>query len=138
MNKILKVFLVFGLCIGLTGCGGKKDNTKLSDKEVQAYLEDEGYIFEVSDLSSSVNTHYVIIRNDTIWIQKIDNPYTGLMLTFKDNDINSEHADIINKEENETSIQKEQYDAYINWLDTHGLTKVQLQNVLDYYDANNK
>lgn len=117
----------------------KKDNTDLIPFEVIEYLEDAGYQFEVQDYEHMYTTHYIILRNDDegIWIQKIDDELVGTMLSFNNKQINDEFADMTSKSANETKEERQQYRAYINWLDDMGLTKMQLVRALDFYDSIN-
>lgn len=139
MKRVLSIFVLMCLCIGLVGCSSEKDNSKLTSEELQKYLVNEGYEFTIKDYTT---THYVILTSEIdgeedVRIQQIDNQYIGPMMTFKKANINEEHANILDKEDNETRLEKEQYDAYIDWLDENGITKIQLQNLLEHYDLNN-
>lgn len=137
MKRVWYSFVVLCICAVMSGCGGKAiDHTKLKDEEVQQYLEKEGYEFKVDTMTSKVTTRYTVIRNDEIWIQKVDNPYTGEMMSFKNEKVNDELADILNKNKNETQLKKDQYKAYLEWLDLHGITDSQTKQVLEYYDEN--
>lgn len=117
----------------------QQDNTNLTTFEVMEYLQSNGYKFEVEDYTYIYTTHYVILRNDAdgIWIQKIINDLTGTYLTFKNDLINDEHANITSEAANETEDKKQQYKAFLNWLEDMGLTKRQLNDVLDLYDEIN-
>lgn len=114
----------------------KEDNTDLTSFEVIEYLEDKGYTFETDDLTNIYTTHYIILRNDDegIWIQKVINELIGTMLNFKNEQINEEFADMTSESANATKEEQQQYDAYINWLDDMGLTKMQIVEALDFYD----
>lgn len=136
-KKLFGLCVIFGLCLGLLGCNNKKDNSELNSKELQSYLESEGFTFKIDDVTSKVTTHYVICYTDDIWIQQIDNPYLGPMSSFKNVKVNDDFADILDKEMNKTRPEKEQYDAYLDWLDKNGIEKTQIQDVLQYYDENN-
>lgn len=117
----------------------KKDNTNLTSFEIIEYLENEGYTFEIQDYENIYTTHYIILRNDDegIWIQKVINELIGTMLSFKNEQINEEFADITSESSNETKEEQQQYEAYINWLADMGLTKMQLVEALDFYDSMN-
>lgn len=137
-----KIILVALMCLCIVGCGSngkdkdkKIDNTDLSSKEVQEYLEKEGYEFLVSD---NENTQYTIISKDNIWIQKIVNNYIGNFVTFQNDKINDEHASIVDEKENDTDELKEQYNGFLKWLESVGLDKSQITDVLDYYDSENR
>ena len=115
----------------------KQDNTALSSYEVVTYLESKGYTFETQDFMQTYLTHYIILKNDSegIWIQKIDNELTGIMLRNKNSQINDEFADMTGEHANETKEEQQQYEAYINWLKDMGLTKMQLVDALNFYDS---
>lgn len=115
----------------------KRDNTNLSSYEIITYLESKGYSFETQDVIQTYLTHYIILRNDSegIWIQKLDNELVGTMLSFKNDQINDEFADMTSESSNETKEKQQQYKAFINWLEDMGLTKMQLINALNFYDA---
>lgn len=115
----------------------KQDNSSLVSFEVIQYLEERGYTFEVQDYTYIYTTHYIILKNDDegIWIQKIVDELTGTMLSFKNKQINNEFADITSESANETKEEQQQYEAYINWLEDMGLTKMQVVDALDFYNA---
>ena len=117
----------------------KQDNTNLTTFEVMDYLQSNGYTFKIEDYTYIYTTHYIILRNDDdgIWIQKIINDLTGTYLTFKNDLVNDEHANITSEAANETEDKKQQYEAFLNWLEDMGLTKKQLNDVLNLYDEIN-
>lgn len=135
----LSVIIVFLLLIMLFDNAkiGKQDNSDLNSFEVIEYLEKKGYTFEIQDYTYTYSTHYVVLRNDDegIWIQKIINELTGTMLSFKNDQINDEFADITSESANKTKEEEQQYEAYLNWLKDMGLTKMQLVDALDFYDT---
>lgn len=114
-----------------------QDNTDLNSYEVVKYLESKGYTFETQDFMQTYLTHYIILRKDSdgIWIQKLNNELIGIMLSFKNSLINDEFADMTSESANETKEEQQQYEAYMNWLEDMGLTKMQLVDALDFYDA---
>lgn len=134
--SILVIFLLFVIFANNIKIG-KEDNTDLTAFEVIEYLEDKGYMFETQDDTNIYTTHYIILRNDNegIWIQKLDNELIGTMLSFKNDQINDEFADMTSESANETKEEQQQYEAYMNWLEDMGLTKMQLIDALDFYDA---
>ena len=116
---------------------GKQDNTDLTSFEVIEYLENEGYTFETQDYTYIYTTHYIILRNDEegIWIQKIISEISDNQVTFRNKQINDKSADMTSESANETKEEQQQYEAYMNWLEDMGLTKMQLVDALDFYDA---
>lgn len=133
---IILLFIVFSNIVKI----GKQDNTDLSPFEVIEYLEDKGYMFETQDYTYIYTTHYIILRNDEegIWIQKIISEISDNQLTFRNKQINDESADMTSESTNETKEEQQQYEAYLNWLEDMGLTKMQLVDALDFYDSMNK
>ena len=131
---IVLIFIIFSSNIKI-----EKDNTDLNSYEVVKYLESKGYTFETQDFMQTYLTHYIILRNDNegIWIQKLDNELIGTMLSFKNDQINDEFADMTSESANETKEEQQQYEAYLNWSEDMGLTKMQLVDALDYYDNMN-
>ena len=130
---IILMFIIISSSIKIK----KQDNINLSSYEVITYLESKGYSFETQDFIQTYLTHYIILRNDSegIWIQKLDNELVGTMLSFKNDQINDKFADMTSESANETKEEQQQYKAYINWLNDMGLTKMQLIDALDFYDA---
>ncbi|MBS6374698.1 MAG: hypothetical protein KH431_08865 [Erysipelotrichaceae bacterium] len=137
MKKVFTALICAIMVLGMAACSNKDDNTKLSNSEVVELLEKKGYKFNISD---EEETHYVYFTNinkddeSYIWVQKYDNTYVGTNYTFSKEDVNEKHANIIDKEENDSKDEKLQYDAYLDWLNEMGLKKSQIINVLDYYD----
>lgn len=131
---ILVLLLILSLYIILIN--KKVDKSDLLEVEVLQYLEDKGYTFDVEDYTYIYTTHYIILRNDEegILIQKIVNDITGTHLSFNNKQINDEFADITSESANTTIEEKEQYQAYLYWLEDMGLTKIQITNTLDFYD----
>lgn len=134
---VLICIIVVLLFLLFSGNINTKDNSNLSSSEVIEYLENEGYTFETEDYADLYPTHYIILRNDNegIWIQKLTNELVGTMLSFKNDQINDEFADITSESANETTQEEQQYEAYENWLKDMGLTKMQLVDALDFYDT---
>ena len=132
---VILLFIIFSNNVKI----GRQDNTDLTSFEVIEYLENEGYTFETQDYTHIYTTHYIILRNDSegIWIQKIDDELIGTMLSFKNDQINDEFADMTSESTNETKEEQQQYEAYMNWLEDMGLTKMQLVNSLEFYDSMN-
>ena len=59
-------------------------------------------------------------------------------MTFDDDSINDEMADLITISENDSKEKQEQYEAYKSWMEYYNITKTQLSEMLDTYYNNNK
>ena len=115
------------------------DGSKLNNDELYELFKDEGYSIEITKFSDSPSTTYIILENKTegITIQRIYNNYVGNLMTFDDDSVNNEMADLLYPDENKTEEEKQQYKAYQSWLNYYNITKTQLSQMLDnYYDEN--
>ncbi len=113
----------------------KINNSNLTDEEVIEYLEGKGYNFQKLLYLDSGVFYTIIENNDNVYIQKILSPHMTLY-TFKNNDYNDEHANIVNLSDNDND-EDIQYSAYQKWLQEINLNDNQIISVLDYYDENN-
>ena len=114
----------------------KEEISKYTAREVVEYLEEQGYEFE--NMESTVGTYttkyvYVSNKDNGIIFQKFVNPLIGSNYSWKNNDINSEWADIRSTYENDKLEEKRQYWAYEKWLEYEGLTSKQITDALDYH-----
>ena len=131
---VLVLFLVFFIPNQIQK-SKKIDATNYSSFELIDMFEQEGYNIEI--YTSGQYTVYVNLENNKegITIQRIYNNLVGNMMTFDDDSINDEMADLINTSENNTVEKKQQYEAFENWLKKYNITKLQISNMLDtYYD----
>lgn len=111
------------------------DASGYSSLELIDMFNQEGY--DIKIYTSGQYTVYVTLENDSegITIQRIYNSLVGNMMTFDDNSINDEMADLIDTSENDTPEKEQQYNAFENWLENYNITKLQISDMLDtYYD----
>ncbi len=113
----------------------KIDASNYSSLELIDMFEKEGYSIEI--YTSGQHTTYVNLENDSegITFQRIYNTLIGNLMTFDDDSINNEMADLIDISENDTVEKEQQYEAFENWLEKYNITKLQISDMLDtYYD----
>lgn len=111
------------------------DASSYSSSELINMFNQEGYNIRIR--TSGQYTVYIILENETegITIQRIYNSLVGNMMTFDDDSINDEMADLIDTSENDTPEKEQQYEVFENWLKKYNITKLQVSNMLDtYYD----
>ena len=115
------------------------DGSKMNDEELLKMFEKEGYSIDITTRNTSVTTTYILLTNTTegITIQRMYNPYIGTQMTFRDENVNDEYADLLYSEDNDTNEKKRQYKAYQSWLEKYNITKTQLSDMLDRYYAEN-
>lgn len=121
------------------------DGSKMNDAELLEMFQKENYniklekIISLSSPTYSDNCVYVIFENERegIRIQRILNTLVGTLMTYEDDSINDERADLLQLSRNDTKEEQEQYDAFLSWLKKYNITKTQLSNMLDYYYYNN-
>lgn len=112
------------------------DASNMSYSELLQMFEEEGYKFELTSLDDIL---YITLKNssDGITIQRIPNTLVGTLMTFYDNTINGEIADLIDTSKNDTKGKENQYKAFKNWLNYYNLSEMQLCTMLDkYYQTN--
>ena len=136
---ILTVSMIFILKPKKTNNAKQIDASKLNSDELIELFKDEGYSIEITKFSDTPSTTYVILENKTegITIQRIYNKYIGNLMTFDDDSINDEMADLLYPDSNETEGEKRQYKAYQSWLNNYKITKTQLSDMIDNYYNNN-
>ena len=111
------------------------DASDFSSSELIKMFDEEGY--EIKIYTSGEYTTYVNLENNEegITIQRIYNDLIGTLMTFDDDSINNEMADLIDTSENDTVEKEQQYEAFENWLKKYNITKLQVSDMLDtYYD----
>ena len=111
------------------------DTSNYSYSELVAMFNQEGY--EITIHTSGQYTVYIVLENNEegVTIQRIYNNLIGNLMTFDDDSINDEMADLIDTSENDTPEKQQQYKAFENWLNKYNLTKYKISNMLDtYYD----
>lgn len=111
------------------------DASDFSSSELIKMFDEEGY--EIKIYTSGEYTTYVNLENNEkgITIQRIYNDLIGTLMTFDDDSINNEMADLIDTSENDTVEEEQQYEAFENWLKKYNITKLQVSDMLDtYYD----
>ena len=113
------------------------DASKMSSSELLDMFKSEGYEIRLTNLDGIL---YIILENekDGITIQRILNTLVGTLMTFDDDSINNEMADLITISENDSKERQEQYKAYKSWIEYYNVTKTQLSGMLDEYYENNK
>lgn len=113
------------------------DGSKMSSSELLDMFKSEGYEIRLTNLDGTL---YIILENeiDGITIQRIPDTLIGTLMTFNDDSINDEMADLITISENDSKEKQEQYKAYKSWMEYYNITKSQLSEMLDEYYKNNK
>lgn len=113
------------------------DGSEMSSSELLEMFKQEGY--EVEIYKSGNTTIYVNLENEKegITIQRIYNTYIGNLMTFDDDSINDETADLIDTNKNDTILKEQQYEAYENWIRKYNITKLQISEMLDSYYSEN-
>lgn len=135
---ILAILLVLAIIIIIVPKTQKTksiDGSEYSSYELINMFEEESYTFEI--WTSGEYTTYIILENESegITIQRIYNDLVGTSMTFDDDTINDDMADLIDTSNNDTVEKKQQYEAFENWLDSFNITKLQVSETLDtYYD----
>ena len=132
---IMLVFIVIALTFSKIIKPQKIDASNYSSYELVDMFNKEGYHIEI--YTSGEYTIYVNLENskEGITIQRIYNNLIGNQMTFDDDSINEEMADLIDTSENDTVEKEQQYEAFENWLKKYNITKLQISNMLDtYYD----
>lgn len=146
MKKKIILLMIIVLALFITaGCDKnnkiKEDKSQYTSSQVIEFLEEEGFTFKVSTKQTLIGkdskTTYAYDNNSTIWIQKIDDPYIGILYNWHNSDLNDEYAEIKNTYKNEEYEEEQQYREYQKWLKYYGLTNKQIIDALDYYDENN-
>ena len=115
------------------------DGSKLNNDELYELFKEEGYSIRITTYSDTLSTTYVVLENKTegITVQRIYNKYVGNLMTFDDNSVNDEMADLLYPDKNETEKEKQQYKVYQSWLKNYNITKTQLTEMMDnYYNKN--
>ena len=115
------------------------DGSKMNNDELYELFKDEGFSIRITKFSDTPSTTYVVLENKTegITVQRIYNKYVGNLMTFDDDSVNDEMADLLYPNKNETEEEKQQYKAYQSWLSHYNITKTQLSEMIDnYYDKN--
>lgn len=132
---IMLVFIVIVLTFSKIIKSQKIDASNYSSFELIDMFNQEGY--EIKIYTSGQYTIYVNLENskEGVTIQRIYNNLIGNQMTFDDDSINEEMADLIDTSENDTVEKEQQYVAFENWLKKYNITKLQISNMLDtYYD----
>ena len=115
------------------------DGSKMNNDELYEMFKDEGYSIEITRFSHNPSTTYAVLENKTegVTIQRIYNKYVGNLMTFDDDSVNDDMADLLYPDRNDTEEKKRQYKAYQSWLNNYNITKTQLSDMIDnYYDSN--
>lgn len=112
------------------------DGSNMSYDELIHMFEKEGYIFKLRKLDTTL---YITLENNKkgITIQRIPDTLVGTLMTFEDNSINYEMANLLDTNENNTKEKKQQYEAFLSWLNYYNISKIQLCSMLDNYYTNN-
>lgn len=113
------------------------DGSNLSTSELLEMFYQEGYEVELINIDGTL---YINLENERegITIQRIPDTLVGTLMTFDDDSINDEIADLITLSRNDTKGKQQQYEAYKNWMEYYNITKAQLTKMLDTYYNNNK
>lgn len=112
------------------------DGSNMSPSELTEMLKSEGYELSIINIDGTIS---VDLENEMngITFQKIYNTLLGTMMTYDDDSINDEMADLIELDRNNTDDKQAQYRAYESWMKKYNITKTQLSKIMDdYYDEN--
>lgn len=134
---IMVIGIIVFLSINSATKERKLDRSKMSSSELLEMFENEGYEIKMSNIDGTL---YINLENerDGITIQRIPDTLIGTLMTFDDDSINDEMADLITISENDSKEKQEQYEAYKSWMEYYNITKTQLSEMLDMYYNNNK
>lgn len=115
----------------------KIDTSNFTSREIKEYLEEQGYEFTTDTMTNFYTTIYTMIEKESegITILKIENPLTGIEYSFKNLSCNDEYANISSKAANDEIDEENQYKAFLDWLEDLNLTKLQIINVMDYFQS---
>ena len=133
---IIVILFLFFFILNQVEESQKIDASNYSSTELIDMLEEDGYKINLYYRNSTyISTIYIILENEKegITIQRIYNTAIGNIMTFDDDSINDEMADLINTSENDTPEKEQQYKAFENWLEKYNITKLQISNMLDTY-----
>lgn len=139
--SIIIFLLVIGfiICFVITKPKDKPsiDASKLSNVELLEMFNQEGYKIEMTNIDGTL---YLMLKNkkEGITIQRIPNTLVGTLMTFGDDSINDEMADIITLSSNDTKEKEQQYKAFKSWLEYYNVSKTRISEMLDDYYGDNK
>lgn len=114
------------------------DCSAMSSSELLETFKQEGYEIKIYESGSSTVYVNLVNTKEGITLQRIYNTYLGNLMTFDDNSINDQMADLIDTSENDTPLKQQQYEAFENWLKKYNITKSQISEMLDTYYEKNK
>lgn len=145
MKKLLKVFLVLFLAIGIIGCGGKNN---LTAKEVYELLIEEGFQYKKSSMDlgeQEMIFHELNKENITLSFIEFSSWETTTM-TYNDELINGKNYFIDvqgdnlaeTDSNNETSESKAQYESLQKFCKDLNLSEQQIKDALTYMKDNAK
>jgi hypothetical protein len=145
MKKLLKVFLVLFLAIGIIGCGGKNN---LTAKEVYELLIEEGFQYEKSSMElgeQEMIFHELNKENITLSFIEFSSWETTTM-TYNDELINGKNYFIDvqgdnlaeTDSNNETSESKAQYESLQKFCKDLNISEQQIKDALTYMKDNAK
>lgn len=136
---LLSVVIYFVLSSNNSNKQNNIDGSEMTSSELKNMFEAEGYDFRITEFAGQKST-YIILENKKsgITVQRIINTLLGTLMTFDNDSINDEMADLITLSDNDTDGKKQQYKAFKSWLNYYNITQTQLSNMLDYYYSNNK
>lgn len=138
ISLIVIVLLLIVLIVGFIVKPKQKiDGSSMTSSELIEMLESENYEINLTNIDKYT---YIELNNklEGITIQKIPNTLSGTLMTFDDDTINDQMADILNISSNNTDEEQEQYNAFKSWLKYYNVTKEQISDMLDYYYNINK
>lgn len=133
---LLLIIIILFLVLNKNISNSKIDASNMSYDELVKMFENQKYIFELTNLDGYL---YISLINldKGITIQRIPDTLVGTLMSFHDEKINDEFADILYISENDTKEKETQYEAYENWLKYYNISELQLCNLLDnYYEQN--
>ncbi len=145
MKKLLKVFLVLFLAIGIIGCGGKNN---LTAKEVYELLIEEGFQYKKSSMDlGEQEMIFHELNKENITLSFIEfSSWETTMMTYNDELINGKNYFIDvqgdnlaeTDSNNETSESKAQYESLQKFYKDLNLSEQQIKDALTYMKDNTK
>lgn len=116
---------------------GPIDASNYSNSELVDMFEKEGYSIRFVDIDECL---YILLENEEngITIQRIPKTFVGPLMTFSNESINDEMADLLVSLNNNTMEKQLQYKNYEEWLKNYNLTTPQVVKMLENYYSENK
>lgn len=152
-KSLLIIVLLSGIVFFLSGCtnnnnesSSKKqkniDGSSMTSEELLEMFESEGFSIRMDQFISSRYSNkstYIILENEKtgITIQRIVNTLAGTLMSYRNENMSTEYADLIDLSRNKTNEEEELYDNFLDLLEKYNITQPQISNMMDYYYRNN-